>query len=102
MAETRKEMHFNLEEALGKFPNELQDRAREVARKCEGRHLRDAMAILSCAEKEGKFDSYVDRLGEGSGNNYWNLRDAVEGESVFFAGLFVELGADPAVEMTRL
>lgn len=97
------EKGFDLEEAVSKFPEELQDRTRRIGEQYSGRQL-DATSILLYAKEKGKFDDYAKRL-ESKPKDFEfihpELMMARTDVSAFFMRLYADLGVAPVEEAER-
>ncbi len=98
-----KEHDFDLEGAIGKFPNELRQKARSIGERYIGRQL-DAMSILLYANEREKFDEYAKKLEEKIKDFDYihpELRLARTDVSAFFFRLYADLGIAPSEEAER-
>ena len=97
------EKGFDLEGAVSKFPEELQDRSRRIGEQYSGRQL-DAMSILLYAKERGKFDDYAGRL-ESKPKDFEfihpGLMMARTDVTAFFMRLYADLGVAPVEEAER-
>ncbi len=97
------ERNFDLEGAVSKFPEEMQERVRRIGEQYVGRQL-DATSILLYAEERGKFDDYARRL-ESKPNDFEvihpDLMMARTDVTAFFMRLYADLGVAPVEEVER-
>ncbi|MBU2562148.1 MAG: hypothetical protein KKF68_00605 [Nanoarchaeota archaeon] len=97
------EKGFDLEGAVSKFPEELQDRTRRIGEQYSGRQL-DAVSILLYAKEKGEFDNYASRL-ESKPKDFEfihpELMMARTDVSAFFMRLYADLGVAPIEEADR-
>lgn len=97
------EKGFDLEGAVSKFPEELQDRTRRIGEQYSGRQL-DAVSILLYAKEKGEFDNYASRL-ESKPKDFEfihpELMMARTDVSAFFMRLYADLGVAPVEEAGR-
>jgi len=94
------EKNFDLEAAVSKFPEELQERARKIGKKYAGRQL-DAISILLYAKEQEKFEDYERRLNLKLKNFKYihpDLMMARTDVTAFFMRLYADLGIAPVKE----
>jgi len=97
------EKKFDLEGALGEFPEKLQERARNIGRQYSGRQL-DAMSVLLYAQEKERFDEIAKRLESKPKDFEYihpGLMMARTDVSAFFIRLYADLGIAPEEEAAR-
>lgn len=97
------EKGFDLEGAVSKFPEGLQNRARRIGEQYSGRQL-DAMSVLLYAKEKGEFDNYAKRLEskpEDFESIHPDLMMARTDVTAFFMRLYADLGVAPVEEADR-
>jgi len=88
------ERGFDLEGAVSKFPEKMQDRVRAIGQGYNGRQL-DATSILLYAQEKGCFEDYAKRL-ESKPEDFKfihpDLMQARTDVTAFFMRLYADLG----------
>ena len=97
------EKGFDLEVAVSKFPENVQDRVRAIGQSYNGRQL-DATSILLYAQEKGCFEDYAKRLESKPEDFKYihpDLMQARTDVTAFFMRLYADLGIAPKEEADR-
>jgi len=97
------EKGFDLEGAVSKFPENVQDRVRAIGQSYNGRQL-DATSILLYAQEKGCFEDYAKRLESKPEDFKYihpDLMQARTDVTAFFMRLYADLGIAPKEEADR-
>jgi len=97
------EKGFDLEGAVYKFPENVQDRVRAIGQSYNGRQL-DATSILLYAQEKGCFEDYAKRLESKPEDFKYihpDLMQARTDVTAFFMRLYADLGIAPKEEADR-